>query len=984
MTNARSLSPKIHSLHTAFEEHDIDFALITESWLKDGTVLDRDIIDLEWGTDLKIVYKNRPRTAAGRRKVGGGVSIIYSKSRCNLRERKIGGNKFELVLAVGKVGSIPRQVAVLCIYLQPRMKADELAEICEIISREILMLKAKGDPLFFIGGDMNRKSLEAALADFPDIVQCNFEPTRGDACLDIMFSNAPCLLPSNWPPLETREGVRSDHLCVVFSGKIDRERDFIWTKKTVRKHTSEALLTYGERLRHNDWDTLLPPNLTADEMIERFQKWNMDLTDELFPLKTVRCRSNEAPWVTEGIRRVSKQKKRVYKRGGKSALWRHLDARMSLMLEDTKLAFVDKMSESGTSTKKYFSAVKALGTASKGKDWSITDLFPGRTEAEAGEEAAGYFTRITDLFEPLQDQPPRPEDRRRPVTKEEVAKKLKAAKKPNSSVEGDLLPRVVKAHHGWLVDPVTRIYNAIFSEGTWPRAWKTETTVVIPKVPNPDSLADCRNISCTPFLSKVLESILLEDLRSEIPDDEVQYGGLKGSSVDHLLVDLFETVLRPLESGCPSLVLGIDFEKAFNRLDHNECLGQLAALGASNPSLSLTRSFLTGRSMRVKVGNGLSNRRALSGGSPQDSILGCYLYCAATQRLNRSLPYVPTNTAAPEDDVDRSPAAPVGDDRDEAPQGFDLMPPDAESWDEGASQGTSPGNSHNSSSSFLTAEDPENREDSPLGSFKYIDDTTVTETVDIENCIRHITATNPTELIPALHLGPFFAALIVAAEAIGMRINCKKTQLLCFSPDNGYLAWSKLRGDDGDILSNSVMKLLGYVLGTGPGATDQVDLIKKKFRAKFWTLIHLRRAGIAGQKLFKLYAAMIRPTLETNCVIFHPMLNKGQAAELERLQKQAVKLCFGWNSPYEEICVMNNIDSLAQRRERRIRRFVSKAMMNRKFASRWFVRRPEIENDLRNRRPFVENKAKTERYKNRPLVYMQKIANDLCTNAYHN
>ena len=55
------LSPKIDSLHNVFEEHKIDIALITESWLKDGNMLDRDIIDLEHGRDLKIVYKNRPK-----------------------------------------------------------------------------------------------------------------------------------------------------------------------------------------------------------------------------------------------------------------------------------------------------------------------------------------------------------------------------------------------------------------------------------------------------------------------------------------------------------------------------------------------------------------------------------------------------------------------------------------------------------------------------------------------------------------------------------------------------------------------------------------------------------------------------------------------------------------------------------------------------------------------------------------------------------
>ena len=84
LTNARSLSPKIESLQNMFSEHKIDVALITESWLKDGTTLDKDVIDLEYGTNLKIIYKNRPKSRAGSRRVGGGVSIIYNKSTCSL------------------------------------------------------------------------------------------------------------------------------------------------------------------------------------------------------------------------------------------------------------------------------------------------------------------------------------------------------------------------------------------------------------------------------------------------------------------------------------------------------------------------------------------------------------------------------------------------------------------------------------------------------------------------------------------------------------------------------------------------------------------------------------------------------------------------------------------------------------------------------------------------------------------------------------
>ena len=110
-----------------------------------------------------------------RAKHGPGVSIVFNKSRCSFKERKISGNGFELVAAVGKVGKLARQVALLCVYLQPRIKAADLQQLNDLINSEIILLKSRSSPLIFIGGDLNRKSLAGAVEDFIDIKQINFE-----------------------------------------------------------------------------------------------------------------------------------------------------------------------------------------------------------------------------------------------------------------------------------------------------------------------------------------------------------------------------------------------------------------------------------------------------------------------------------------------------------------------------------------------------------------------------------------------------------------------------------------------------------------------------------------------------------------------------------------------------------------------------------------------------------------------------------------
>ena len=94
-------------------------------------------------------------------------------------------------------------------------------------------------------------------------------------------------------------------------------------------------------------------------------------------------------------------------------------------------------------------------------------------------------------------------------------------------------------------------------------------------------------------------------------------------STDHHLVSLWESVLKLLDKpgDCVS-VLGVDFSKSFNRIDHSHCMRSLARLGASNQVLGLHAAFLSGRGMQVRVGSVTSARKPVFGGCVQGSLLG--------------------------------------------------------------------------------------------------------------------------------------------------------------------------------------------------------------------------------------------------------------------------------------------------------------------------------------------------------------------------
>ena len=184
----------------------------------------------------------------------------------------------------------------------------------------------------------------------------------------------------------------------------------------------------------------------------------------------------------------------------------------------------------------------------------------------------------------------------------EVAARLRSFRKPNGLVVGDINPKLVSSFSDILAIPLSVIYNQTLNELTWPKMWKNETVTVIPKNCSPSSLSELRNLSCTPLFSKVLESFVLERLRSEIKLSDRQFGGVKGCETEHFLIETWDAILSSIEDGeSAANLLSVDFEKAFNRMDHLQCLYALSDLGASDLSIDWVVSFLHGRTMSVKV-----------------------------------------------------------------------------------------------------------------------------------------------------------------------------------------------------------------------------------------------------------------------------------------------------------------------------------------------------------------------------------------------
>ena len=581
-----------------------------------------------------------------------------------------------------------------------------------------------------------------------------------------------------------------------------------------------------------------------------------------------------------------------------------------------------------------------------------------------------------------------------------MSSRIKHFRKPKSMVKGDVFPAVITKYCDFFAIPLSDIYNEIASTGTWPTSWKTEYVTVIPKNSSPETFGELRNISCTPLVSKIMESYVLEWVMQEMTTKNNQYGGVRGCSGTHMVLKIWQKILQNLEDRRAATVLtSIDYAKAFNRLSFQHCLKTFAAKGASGPILSLLAAFLTDRTMTVRVGNCWSQPKPVTGGCPQGSILGVFLFNVTTDDLEDSSEFV-SDPGAPCPEIDEAFHTAPADVRDAGEDGpypdFGWHDSDDQSSEESFHSARSRMSSSTDAGSPIVGR-PTRRvvysseEDLPLppeptttclGQWrpqlidvdKYVDDNLQEERVSMENAPRLLTASEEVRLKHAVASQNVFRHIVRAAESKGMRVNAAKTTMVCISDALNFRARAFIEDRDGvRIESGAKMKLLGWHFSDKPTPALYLEVLKRRFRERYWTLRHLKHNGFTEEDLVRVYTAVLRPVADYMQEIYHSMITDRQDEELERLQTHALRCIYGPGLSGRRLRERAELPTLRERRIEACDKFAGKCARSDRF-EHWFPKR-EGRRSARRGDEYVEEYARCDRLYNSPLFYMRRRLN---------
>ena len=181
-----------------------------------------------------------------------------------------------------------------------------------------------------------------------------------------------------------------------------------------------------------------------------------------------------------------------------------------------------------------------------------------------------------------------------------------------------------------LVAPLTRIINSSIIEGKFPDEWKGAIVTPILKKGDPKTKENYRPVSCLQVASKVLEKVVNDQMSNYMEKNNLlpqnQHGFRPRRSTMTALSAMQQEWSNNTEKGKKTGILLWDLSAAYDTVNPDLFVEKAKLYGASELTCDWFRSFMSGRSQKVKIGQTISERMDINVGVPQGGILSPLIF----------------------------------------------------------------------------------------------------------------------------------------------------------------------------------------------------------------------------------------------------------------------------------------------------------------------------------------------------------------------
>ena len=409
---------------------------------------------------------------------------------------------------------------------------------------------------------------------------------------------------------------------------------------------------------------------------------------------------------------------------------------------------------------------------------------------------------------------------------------------------------------------------------------------------------------------------MLKDMKDKL--DTSQYANQKGIGIQHYLINMIDRTLKALDnsaSGEAKAVIAtlVHWKQAFPRQCPRLGLEALTKIGIRPALIPVLLNYFQNRRMKVKWKGIYSTERELNGGGPQGALFGNYEYLAQSN------------------------------------DNADMV--------------------------------------SPEDRLRFVDDLSIIEVINLlrlkvasYDIVSHVPSDIP------VHNGFIRRTQLESQRNLSlinnwtkkkkMVLNMQKTKNMIFNFTKKHKFTIRLKEDNEIIEVVDKMKLLGTYLTSDLKWDYNTSYLTKKAYKRMQLLHNVAKFTKARADLKSIYTTYIRPVLEQSSVVWHSSISRENCLSLERVQRSAVRLIIGGkNFDYQASLKKLQLSSLEERRTKLCLNFAKGATLNSR-TNQMFPIRKEIR---KNRRRFTEkyfvNKAKTKRYQQSAIPFLQNLLN---------
>ncbi|PKU42802.1 rna-directed dna polymerase from mobile element jockey-like [Limosa lapponica baueri] len=535
--NACSMGHKQEELEAIVRQDSYDVVAITETWWDDGH---------NWNAAMN-VYKLLRRNRQGRR--GGGVAL-YIRECFDCIELDSRDDEVKC-LWIRMKGKASMGDFVLGVCYRPPNQDEQVDEAFYKWLAEVSQ-----SPALVLAGDFNlpdicwkyytaeswetRRFLECIEDNF--LTQLVKEPTRGDALLDLLFTNKEELL--GGVEVGGHLGL-SDHEMVKFSILSEVRKGFSKTFTLDFRRADFSL--FRTLVGRVPWEIILHGKGVQEGWM-LFKKEILKAQEQAVPMShKIKGQGKRPAWLNKELLVGLREKRRVYHLWMKGQatqeehrdlvrLYREkirkakaqLELNLAINIRDNKKCFYKYINKKrvGENLHPLLDVGGNIATKDEEKAEILNAFF-----ASASNSRTSY---------PQGVQPPGLEDKdgeqnNTPLIQEEVVNDLLMHLDTHKSMGPDgIHPRVLRELAGELTKPLSIIYQQSWSTGEVPDDWRVANVTPIYKKGWKDDPGNYRPVSLTSVPGKIMERIILNELLQQVQDSQgiraSQHGFMKGRS----------------------------------------------------------------------------------------------------------------------------------------------------------------------------------------------------------------------------------------------------------------------------------------------------------------------------------------------------------------------------------------------------------------------------------------------------------------------